>query len=181
MTSLGLPTVFIGAWERHDLCVDGDIVTDAGRAVWIQTSAEFVDVRGAGGFASNTSFAGTTSWSDPFLTWTHTIDRATDDVHADRGHICFDVDDALIEEGDAIAGRALPYRERWHRLDGTAEPCVVEAKSNSIGVRVGNHAAAVRDARGSGGGFGACYWRLVDGVWVTEIAIGDHTRLAPPE
>jgi hypothetical protein len=174
-----LPKEFIGAWERHDLWVRWQQVTDVGRAVWIQAGDAFVDVRGTGGFASDTCFAGTTSWTDPFLTWTHIVDRATDDVHADRGRICFDGDD-LIEHGNAIAGRAMPYRERWHRLTGEAEPCVVETADAAIAVRVGDHAASVIDARGSRGGFAARYWRLVEGVWLTEIAIGDDVPLAPP-
>lgn len=174
-----VPDRFIGAWERAELCIDGRPVADAGRAVWVQAGRAFVDVRGAGGFASDTCFAGTTSWAEPYLTWTHTIDRASDDQHADRGHITFDGED-LIEEGEAIAGMAVSYRERWRRLPGPPAPVSVVAEPSTIAVRVGYHAAAVVDARPSGRGFSARCWRLVEGSWQTELAVGDDTAVAPP-
>src|SRR5260221_12397397 len=57
-----LPARFVGAWERGDLEVDGSPVSDAGRAVWIEAGAAYVDVRGTGGFAGRPGFAGPTAW-----------------------------------------------------------------------------------------------------------------------
>ena len=89
----------------------------------MQAAALFVDVRGPGGFASDTCFAGTTKWSEPYLAWTHLIDRARAEEGEDtlegedKGHITFDGDD-LIEEGSFIAGAERSYAERWTRLAG---------------------------------------------------------------
>lgn len=174
-----LPPEFVGAWQRDDLHVDGRAVTDAGRAVWVEAGTAFVDVRGSGGFASDTCFAGTTSWSPPYLTWTHKIDRAASDHHDDRGRITFDGDD-LIEEGDAIAGYALRYRERWRRLGGPVAPLVVQTADNAMAVRVGDHAAAVFDGRAIDGSFGARYWRHDGVAWRCELALGDEVALRPP-
>jgi hypothetical protein len=174
-----VPPEFVGAWERADLHVEGGVVTDAGCAVWVEAGTAFVDVRGPGGFASDTCFAGTTSWSPPYLTWTHAIDRAAGDDHVDRGRITFDRGD-LIEEGDAIAGCALRYRERWRRLGGAVAPVVVQTADNAIAVRVGDHAAAVYDGRTTDGSFAARYWRHDGVAWRCELAVGDDVALRPP-
>ena len=176
---MALPERFIGAWERRELHVDGEPVTDAGRVVWLQTGESFVDVRGPGGFASDTAFGGTTTWDEPHLMWSHPFDRYDEGDGVDRGHIAFDGED-LIETGGFIAGAVREYRERWCLL-GSGEPVVVAPFDCGLAVRVGPHAAAIVDRRSSGGGFAARYQRLVDGVWRTEIEIDDGALAALPE
>jgi hypothetical protein len=181
-----LPPRFHGAWERSALTLDGEAVIDAGRAVWVQAATFFVDVRGPGGFASDTCFAGTTKWTEPYLAWTHTIDRAgaeagqdTDDGE-DRGHITFDGND-LIEEGSFIAGAERSYAERWTRLPGPLLPVLAAASPNGLSVRVGDHAAAVVDARAEGGAFVAAYWQWRDSEWQLQLEVeGDVASLPPP-
>lgn len=169
-----LPSRFLGAWERRDLTVDDEVVADAGRAVWVEAGAAFVDVRGAGGFASDTCFAGATTWCDPHLSWRHTIDRDASAVgdDADVGYITFD-GDTLIEEGAHIAGTAAAYRERWVRLPGSDAPVTSATTEGGLAVRVGDHAAAVLDRRDAGGGFAAAYARFDGERWVTELEVGD--------
>ena len=177
-----LPARFLGAWERHELTVDGTPVGDAGRAVWVEAGAAYVDVRGAGGFASNTCFAGTTSWDDPCLTWQHEIDAHPGEEGADVGRITFDGAD-LVEQGDFIAGTQAPYRERWRRLAGPLGPVLAAecADGTGLAVRVGHHAAAVVDRRASGGALSAHYLVWAGRRWITELVVGssDDARALP--
>lgn len=181
LLSAPLPARFLGTWERSDLCVDGVASAGAGRAVWVQSHTLFVDVRGPGGFASDTCFAGSTKWEDPYLEWSHTIDRATSHAGTDRGHIMFDGDD-LIEQGDFIAGEPRAYRERWRRLTGTSELVLAATGPGGIAVRVGEHAAVVVDRRGRGGGFAAQYLRRHQRAWQVELHVesGDPVQLPEP-
>jgi hypothetical protein len=169
-----LPARFLGAWERHELTVDGAPMAGAGRAVWVEAGAAYVDVRGAGGFASDTCFAGTTSWTEPCLTWRHEIDAHSGEDGTDVGHISFDGDD-LIEQGDFIAGRQVPYRERWHRLAGSTGPVLAAETLDGTGlaVRVGHHAATVLDRRPAGGSLSARYQVWTGRRWITELVVGD--------
>jgi hypothetical protein len=176
----GLPSRFVGAWERSELTVDGVAPADMGRAVWVQSEALYVDVRGPGGFASDTSFAGSTKWEAPYLEWSHAIDRATSHDGTDRGHITFD-DDDLIEQGDFIAGEPHAYRERWRRLAGAREPTLAATGPGGIAVRVGDHAAAVVDRRAAGGGFAAHYLRRHDASWQTELYFETGAGVSLPD
>jgi hypothetical protein len=174
-----LPARFYGAWERRRLTLDGEAVADAGRAVWVQAGTLFVDVRGPGGFASDTCFAGTTKWSEPYLAWTHLIDRAGAEDGEDRGHITFDGDD-LIEEGSFIAGSERAYAERWTRLAGPLAPVLAAASPGGLSVRVGDHAAAVVDRRATGGEFVAAYWRWRESEWRLEVQVDGDVAALPP-
>jgi hypothetical protein len=177
---IDLPARFFGAWERSALTIDGAPVTDAGRAVWVQAGAVFVDVRGPGGFASDTCFAGTTKWSEPYLAWTHVIDRAGAQDGEDRGHITFDGDD-LIEAGSFIAGVERAYAERWTRLPGPLLPVLAAESADGLCVRVGDHAAAVVDRRHAGGPFVAAYWQWSNSSWRLELEVdGEIAALPPP-
>ena len=172
--SQGVPEAFVGAWERHELVVGGAPVASAGRAVWVEAGAAFVDVRGDGSFASDTCFAGRTAWDEPHLSWTHEIDRDATAVGdgADVGRITVD-GHALIEEGSHIAGTAVDYRERWVRLPGSDGPVASAQTDGGLAVRVGNHAAVVVDRRDAGGGFAAAYAHFDGGRWVRELQVGD--------
>jgi hypothetical protein len=161
------------------LTVEGTPAADAGRAVWVQAGIFFVDVRGPGGFACDTSFAGSTKWLAPYLEWQHDVDRADDHDGADRGHITFDCDD-LIEEGGFIAGEHRQYRERWRRLPGAPAPLLAASGPGGVAVRIGEHAAAVVDARERGGGFAARYEHLGPAGWETELAIDDGPAVSLP-
>ena len=175
-----LPARFVAAWERGELGVDGEPVA-GGRAVWVEAGRAFVDVRGPGGFASDTTFAGTTSWSEPYLTWHRTVD-AEPDGGVDRGRITF-VGDDLVEEGEYIAGRVVTYREHWHRLEGGAGTRLAAVTDGGVAVRVGDHAAVVVDLRPIGGGIAARYDRWYGTAWQTEIGFGteaDRAQLPAP-
>jgi hypothetical protein len=169
---MSLPRCFVAAWERSEFVVDGEPVPDAGRAVWVEAGNAYVDVRGPGGLASGTTFAGTTAWDEPHLTWTHTIDAEPDGDGVDQGLISFAGDD-LIEEGEFIAGRVVTYRERWQRIQGSDGPVLAAVTDGGIAVRVGDHASVVVDRRRTGGGIAARYDRWDGTAWCAELRFGD--------
>jgi hypothetical protein len=166
-----LPTRFFGSWERRELTIDGVPSSEtSGRAIWIQAGDAFVDVRGPGGVASDTCFAGTAVWEEPYLTWTHEIDRHPSAAGVDRGHITFDGNE-LVETGDFIGGAHHSYQERWCPARGPRTPVVAAVARDGIAVRFGDHAAVVVDRRVEGGGFAASYSRLTDGAWRVELMV----------
>jgi hypothetical protein len=177
-----LPPRFLGAWDRRELTVDGASIA-TGRAVWIEAGAAFIDVRGPGGPASDTCFAGTTSWCDPYLTWVHELDAAGGwHGTADIGRISV-VDGDLLEEGALPGDPPRTYSERWRRLPGSDGPVAVAVTDRGIAVRVGDHAATVVDAREVNGPIAARYDRWDGGGWRTELWFGDPRAadgLPPP-
>jgi hypothetical protein len=174
---VSLPHQFIAAWNRSEAIVDGEVVTDAGRTVWVEAGPVYVDVRGPGGFASDTTFAGTTSWIEPRLTWSHAIDADLESHGVDVGLISYDGED-MIEEGEYVDGRVIKYSERWQRLPGGDGPVLAAVTDGGIAVRVGDHASVVVDARRAGGAIAARYAHW-DGIeWKSEIEFGDAAALA---
>jgi hypothetical protein len=170
---MSLPEQFIGAWERTGAVVDGVPVPDAGRVVWVEAGVAYVDVRGPGAFASDTTFAGITTWVEPHLTWAHTIDASLD-AGVDTGVISYDGDD-VIEDGEYEdeTGRVITYSERWSRLPGSSGPVLAARTDGGIAVRVGDHASVVVDRRSSGGGIAARYSHWDGTAWTNEIEFGD--------
>jgi hypothetical protein len=171
-----LPARFIGAWERTGVVVDGAPVPDAGRVVWVEAGTAYVDVRGPGAFACDTTFAGLTTWDEPHLTWAHTIDAALDSG-ADVGLISYDGED-LIEDGEYEDGRVIRYSERWTRLPAGGGPVLAATTHGGIAVRVGDHASVVVDRRSTGGGIAARYERWDGFAWHPEIEFGDAVDTA---
>jgi hypothetical protein len=178
---MSLPETFIAAWNRSEAIVDGEVVTDAGRTVWVEAGRAYVDVRGPGGFASDMTFAGSTTWVEPHLTWSHAIDADLESDGVDVGLISYDGED-LIEEGEFIAGRTIKYTERWERLPGGAGPVLAAVTDGGIAVRVGDHASVAMDRRSTGGAIAARYAHWDGTAWQPEIEFGDDAAVAqlPP-
>jgi hypothetical protein len=178
---MSLPETFIAAWNRSEAIVDGEVVTDAGRTVWVEAGGAYVDVRGPGGFASDTTFAGSTTWVEPHLTWSHTIDANLESDGVDVGLISYDGED-MIEEGEYVAGRIIKYSERWERLPGGDSPVLAAVTGGGIAVRVGDHASVVMDRRSTGGAIAARYAHWDGTAWQPEIEFGDDAAVAqlPP-
>jgi hypothetical protein len=174
---MSLPEQFIGAWNRSEAIVDGEVAVDAGRTVWVEAGAVYVDVRGPGGFASDMTFAGTTTWVEPRLTWSHAIDSDLESDGVDVGLISYDGED-LIEEGEYVDGRTITYSERWQRLPGGDGPVLAAVTDGGIAVRVGDHASVVVDARSTGGAIAARYAHWDGTAWQPEIEFGDAAALA---
>ena len=138
----------------------------------MEAGSAYVDVRGPGGFASSTTFAGTTAWAPPHLTWTHAIDAEPDGDGVDRGVISF-VGDDLVEEGEVVGDHVIHYRERWRRLPGSPGVVLAAVAEGGCAVRVGDHASVVVDRRPSGGAIAARYLRWDGTGWSAELDFGD--------
>ena len=175
-----VPERFRGAWKRVSLAVDGDAPGEHADVVWLQTERTYADLRipryGYGDIVAPMSFAGTTTWADPFLRWGHDLDLDAERPPgaSDVGRVAWDGND-LVETGEFTDGdRAVPYTEVWRRVadsdagleshwspDGT---CVV--------VRTGDHALTIADDRAAGGAYRACYRTRHEGRWAVELALG---------
>jgi hypothetical protein len=173
---VSLPARFVGAWERTELAVDGAVVGDAGRVVWVEAGVAYVDVRGPGGFAGATTFGGVASWDEPFLTWAHDVDADAESGGVDRGRISF-VDGDLVEEGEVDGDPVVRYREVWTPLPVGVGPVLVARTDGGIAVRVGAHASVVADARVTGGAVAARYLRDDGSAWSVELEHGAPSDL----
>jgi Protein HRI1 len=171
-----LPPELIAAWERSELIVDGARVEGAGRTVWVEAGVAYVDVRNGEGFASGMTFAGSTAWDEPRLTWTHTIDSESDGG-ADVGLMSYDGDD-LIEEGEYFDERVVKYSERWVRLAGSDGIVLVANAAGALAVRVGDHASVIVTRGAEGGGVAARYDHWDGSAWRTEIEYGADAERA---
>jgi hypothetical protein len=178
---MNLPERFIAAWSRSEAVVDGEVVAEPGRVVWVEAGRAYVDIRGPGGFANDTTFAGSTSWAEPRLSWNHAIDADLENDGVDVGLISYDGED-VIEEGEFVADRVIRYMERWQRLPGGDGPVLAARTDGGVAVRVGDHASVVVDRRSVGGGIAARYERWDGTAWKPELELGDEPALAqlPP-
>ncbi len=179
---MSLPEKFIAAWNRSEAIVDGEVDVTAGPTVWVEAGSVYVDVRGPGGFASDMTFAGTTSWVEPHLTWAHAIDSYVEsdgeDEGGDVGLISYD-GDAMIEQGEYVEdGRTIRYSERWEKLPGGDGPVLAAVTVGGIAVRVGEHASVVVDTRATGGAIAARYSHWDGTAWQPGIEFGDEAALA---
>jgi hypothetical protein len=165
----GIPARLTGGWIRHGISIDGGPVVEDALVWWLQAPSRHCDLRvpfsGTDGLMS---FAGTTKWADPSLTWVPEIEL-NPSIFTDTGVITWDGAD-LMETGHYYEGtRKIPYVERWVRLrDGEGELLALSYEGSSARgrlVRTGNHALTIVDARPGGGQFAATAWRLTDGAW----------------
>ena len=182
MTSGATPPVperFRGAWKRVSLAVDGAAPTEHADVVWLQTERTYADLRvpryGYGDIVAPMSFAGTTTWADPFLRWNHALDL--DDASpgdSDVGRVRWNGDD-LVETGEFTeGGRTVPYTEVWRRVGGSDSDLESHWSPDGtcVVVRTGDHALTIADDRPTGGGYRACYRTRHDGRWSVELALG---------
>lgn len=182
-----LPQRFRGAWKRVSLAVDGAPPAEHADVVWLQTERAYADLRvphfGYGDIVAPLSFAGTTTWADPFLRWSHDLDldpeRGPGD--ADVGKVRWDGDD-LVESGEIVDGdRTVTYVEVWRRLPDGGGGCESHWSDDGscLVVRVGDHALSVADERSGGGCYRACYRTRHDGGWFVELALGSGATDLP--
>jgi len=175
-----VPERFRGAWTRVSLAVDGEAPSEHADVVWLQTERTYADLRipryGYGDIVAPQSFAGTTTWDDPLLRWSHDLDLATD-VSAgetDVGRVRWDGDD-LVETGELDDdGRAVPYTEVWRRMAGSDDGLESHWSHDGtcVVVRTGDHVLTIADERAAGGAFRACYRTRHEGRWAVELALG---------
>jgi hypothetical protein len=170
-----VPRRFIGAWAREHLEVDGRVVTGTGPAVWVEAGGTYVDVRGPGTIASDTSFGGRSTWRSPMFTWHHDVDLHPVPASLDRGELVVE-GDRIVETGVGLTGDGASYEEHWHRLPTNSGVVIAVAHhAHGRAVRVGDFAAVVCAEPAS-----ARLWRRTDDSWSEWIALGASTALPIP-
>jgi hypothetical protein len=192
-----IPEGFRGAWQRISLSIDGGPWYEPSRAVWVQASTAFADLRlpirgGAapdpdGGCPSHpsVSFAGAARWDEPYLSWNHRLDlhheAGTDDGATDVAATGWQ-DGCLVMAGSFDrGGRRVPYVEMWERLPGSDGAVIALVRSDGLGVMVqcGDHAVTVVDERPNGGWYRACYRRGASRGWPVALALGAGSSALP--
>jgi hypothetical protein len=156
----------VGAWRRSGLIIDGRRHVDYCDVLWIQTPELFADIRlpidpnstrptrgVPGRFAAEMAFAGTGSWEDPIMTWSHELDSALETA-VDANPLSAE-DGVMVERGQLTEdGRQVPFIEEWLRLTGQNPEWEVASDPSRIRVQVGRWAIEVADLR-PGGSFTA--------------------------
>ena len=175
------PQDLTGAWRRVSIAVGDGPAVEPASVVWIQVGDRYADLRiPTDPGASPASFAGTTSWDDPFLSWAHDLDLDPSGA-PDVGHLRHEGDD-LVETGtsDGPDG-AVTYTEVWRRLPGSGGPHVAMTRDDGLGtlVRTGHHAITVVDDRPSGGPYRACYRTASAHGWTVSLALGPGAEHLP--
>jgi hypothetical protein len=169
-----VPRRFVGAWQRERLEVDGRVVAGTGHALWVEAGGVYVDVRGPGALASNTSFGGRSTWRSPRFTWHHDVDLGPVASGLDSAELAL-AGDRIIETGVALTAPGVPYVEHWHRLPNHSTVTAVARHEHGLAVRVGDYAAAVCAETRS-----ACLWQCAKGSWPEWIALGSPGALPFP-
>jgi hypothetical protein len=125
------PERLAGAWRRVSLAVGDGPASEPASVVWLQAGDRYADLRvTTDPDGTPASFAGTTSWHDPFLHWAHELDLDPSGG-SDVGHLRQDGDD-LVETGTAAGptarwatprcGGACPARTAAPRHDEGGRP-----------------------------------------------------------
>lgn len=163
-----IPRGMWGGWIRSGIALDGAAPTEPALVWWLQAPSRHCDLRvpyeGADGLMA---FAGTTSWSDPQLTWTPELELDPS-VFADIGEITWDGPDMLETGTTTESGREITYVERWQRIPNSSGPLLALSRPGGRIVRTGAVAQTIVDERALGGSFAAVAWRLDGANWLVD-------------
>lgn len=168
-----IPAPFQGAWRRTSIAIAGRPPAEPADVVWVQTARAFVDLHVRRSCSVRTAaFAGTTTWHEPHLHWSHELDLGRCDGVADIGSVSWR-DGDLVERGALIAdGLTIPYVEVWERLphsDG-ARVSLRRDDGRALFVVAGSHAAiAVQDH--PGGTYRSQYVSLRPNGWRAALDV----------
>src|SRR6266700_1376242 len=96
-----IPVEMTGGWVRDGIAIDGAEPVENALVWWLQAPSKHCDLRVpvgiTGGADSVMSFAGTTTWADPSLTW-HPEIELNPSAFEDVGFVAWDGAD-LMEAG----------------------------------------------------------------------------------
>ena len=148
-----IPERFRGVWQRVSLSVDGGPWCEPAQVIWVQTGSVFGDIRlphaGRDDEHPPMSFAGTLSWREPHLMWTHKLDlygeAGDDDDGTDVAEVSWHGAELVCTGHFQRATRSVPYMEVWRRLSGSAGHSVTLVRADGLGVlaQVGDHAITI--------------------------------------
>jgi hypothetical protein len=166
-----------GAWRRSGLTVDGVAVAERCRVLWLQTDRWYADMRvpcepaGPGiltgpetPFARPWAFAGTATWEEPVMTWSHHLDSEPD-PEGDSNRL--EPAGAIMVEKGRIEweGRFVPFTEEWQRISPAGADMAAEAGENRIVVTIDRWRIEIVDDRPNGPFRAMRYERDVGGEW----------------
>ena len=196
-----IPERFRGAWQRVSLSIDDGPWHEPARVVWVQAGSAFADLRLPLRTARaqhdrvvhlapephpSLSFAGTTSWTEPYLSWNHRLDlyneAGSDDGSTDVAAVGWDHDRLVAAGTFERCGQRVGYVEVWEPLPGSdgAATALVRADGLGLLVQAGDHAVTVIDDRSRGGWYRACY--RTGGAargWPVALALGSGSEALP--
>jgi hypothetical protein len=173
-----------GAWSRRWVTVGNGAAFETQSVIWLQAGPCYADLRVP--FhpdAVPRCFAGRSGWDGEEYRWTHELDLegAYSPAADDTGEMRVE-GGAVIERGlFPTATGPLPYEEMWVGLPGGEGVWQAFSAPHACLVRVGGHSITVVDLRGWGKGFAAAYWVLTANRWVSQLSLGDPTRLPTPD
>ncbi|SOD74827.1 hypothetical protein SAMN05892883_4020 [Jatrophihabitans sp. GAS493] len=180
-----IPAELTGGWVRNGIAIDGADPIETTVVWWLQAPSKHCDLRVPQvGTEGVMSFAGTTTWDDPVLTW-HPEIELDPSIFEDIGVISWDGEDMMETGSFAEGGRDVSYVERWQRLPGSEGEQWALSCANGRLVRTGSYALTIVDARPEGGGFAAVAWTLgggTDGIagWAPHHSWPAQATLPPP-
>lgn len=174
-----IPAEFTGGWVRASMSLDGAEPFEDTVVWWLQSTSKHVDLRLPLVEGEVISFAGTTTWEAPSLTWVPDLELVPNEF-PDTGVVSWDGDD-LLEAGTFIVdGSEVGYVERWQRLPDTSGPLQALSRPGGRLVRTGSLALTVLDERDSGGVFNVIAWRLAEGAWTADHCWPPDASAPPP-
>ncbi|CAN5792534.1 hypothetical protein BH10ACT1_BH10ACT1_39180 [soil metagenome] len=165
---VAIPDAFTGGWHRVSIALDGGPAHERSEVWWLQTPTRYADVRVPLTEGTDPdSFAGSCTWDEPALTWSHDLDLrgwATSDTGRARWE-----GDLLIEEGDG-------YVEVWERIPGSVGPAVALGRDHpsagaAVLVRTGDVCLTLEDARPLGGRYRAVARRRDGERWTVALEL----------
>ena len=162
-----IPAEVTGGWIRASMSLDGGEPFEDTLVWWLQSSTRHVDLRVPHADGEVISFAGTTTWAAPSLTWVPDLQLVPSEF-PDTGVVSWDGEDLLEAGTFIIDGSEVGYVERWQRLPDTRGPLQALSRPGGRLVRTGVLALTVVDERDSGGAFNVIAWRLVDDAWTLD-------------
>jgi hypothetical protein len=175
-----IPVEMTGGWVRNGIAVDGAAATEPALVWWLQAPSKHADLRvphdGSDGLMC---FAGTTTWSEPSLTWVPEIELDAS-AFEDTGVCTWDGEDLMESGSFADGSREVSYVERWQRLPGSDGEQLALSTSGGRLVRTGDYALTVLDARASGGDFACVAWVLRDSTWTVDHCWPPGAQAPPP-
>lgn len=192
MHELPLPDIYVGAWRRQSLALDGQQPFEDSDVIWLQTRRHFADLRTPvgehDGNGPSSAFSGTIRWHPPRITFLRDLDLCL--VPVDDGATLETIDDdRLIERGSyRHEGRNIPYEEIWRRVAEARGPMRVlegrlpeESRVSMRLVEVGGIALALLDERAHGGDFTAVQFVRDGHEWRPKKRIGPAIVTPPPD
>jgi hypothetical protein len=173
-----VPVTMRGLWERKSLSVNGEMVEDDSRVLWMQGSKAFVDLRVPSSRSPVISFAGDTQVRDASIRFRHDIDLIPS-IAEDAAEFHWIDPDTLVETGKITTGGGdLSFTEVWRRQSPLGADGRTWRLRDSMGttkgvaVSVGRFLAVAHDGRDIGDVYRALILKKTADGWLRALSVG---------